>query len=69
MDVERFLDGPEIPPVVRAWVSQLLDPSFLTMMRAWPADQIDVRLSASKGKVRRLPEITLNGGPQQFDTP
>ena len=59
----------DLPPVIQAWVRQLLDPTFVAMMRSWPAEQIDVRLSASKGKVRRLPEITFNGGPTEFVKP
>lgn len=63
------LDRPEIPPVVEAWVRQLLDPQFLALMRAWPAEQIDVRLTASRGRVRRNPEIVFNGGPQEMIDP
>ena len=62
MDVEG-LDRPEIPPVVEAWVRQLLEPSFLALMRAYPAEQVDVRLSASRGRVRPRPVLVFDGGP------
>jgi len=63
------LDRPEVPPVVEAWVKQLLDPAFLALMRAFPAEQVDIRLSASRGKVRRRPAITFNGGPTEMVEP
>lgn len=56
----------ELPPVIRAWIAQLMDPRFVAMVEQWPADQIDVRLSSSRGRVRRLPEITFAGGPQEM---
>jgi hypothetical protein len=34
------------------------------MLEAFPEAQIDIRLSAAKGKVRANPTITINGGPQ-----
>jgi len=54
----------DVPEVVQAWVRQLLDPQFLSLIDAIDVDQIDVRLSASKGKIRKSPVIILNGGPQ-----
>ena len=54
------------PPVIEAWIRQLTDPRFIDMVQNWPAEQVDVRLSASRGRVRRLPEIVFNGGPQQM---
>lgn len=63
------LDRVEVPPVVAAWVRQLLDPSFLAMMRAWPADQVDVRLSSSRGRVRPKPVVIFNGGPADLVDP
>jgi hypothetical protein len=47
-------------------VLQLTDPSVVAMIGATPDAQIDIRLSASKGKVRRRPVITLNGGPSDY---
>lgn len=59
-------DEQALPPVIEAWVKQLLDPSFVELMRSQPYDRVDVRLSASKGRVSRLPQIMLNGGQQEF---
>ncbi|MFZ5850537.1 MAG: hypothetical protein ACOYY2_03970 [Actinomycetota bacterium] len=60
-------EAPEVPPVVQAWIAQLLDGSFLALMRSYPAEQVDVRLSASRGRVRRTPVLMFNGGPQPMD--
>ena len=59
-------DEQGLPPVIEAWVKQLLEPSFVELMRSQPYDRVDVRLSASKGRVSRLPQIMLNGGQQEF---
>lgn len=59
-------DERQLPPAVEAWVKQLLDPQFVELVRAQPYDRMDVRLSASRGKVSRLPQIVLNGGQQEF---
>lgn len=67
--VEAALDAPDIPPVVAAWCAQLLSPEFLAMLRAFPAEQIDVRLSASRGRVRPKPVVVLNGGPAELVDP
>ncbi len=67
--VEAALDSPDIPPVVAAWCAQLLSPEFLLAMRAFPSEQVDVRLSASKGKVRRKPVVVFNGGPAELVDP
>lgn len=67
MTVEREQhDGPDLPPVIRAWLEQLLDPEFVAMVRALPVDRIDVRLAASRGRVSRSPVVVLNGGPAEF---
>lgn len=58
----------DLPPIVRAWVEQLLDPAFLSAITAMPVDRVDVRLSGSGGKVRR-PVIVLNGGPGELIDP
>lgn len=63
------LEAPEVPPMVAAWCSQLLSPEFLAMLRAFPAEQVDVRLSASRGKVRSRPVVVLNGGPSAMVDP
>lgn len=68
MDVDD-LDRVEVPPVVAAWVRQLLDPQFLAMIRAYPAEQVDVRLSSSRGRVRPRPVLVFNGGPAELVDP
>ncbi len=55
-----------IPPVIEAWVRQLLDPQFVALVRGLSVDRIDVRLGSSKGKVAKFPTITLNGGQQEM---
>jgi hypothetical protein len=55
-----------VPAFIEAWVKQLLDPTFVAVMRLQPYDRVDIRLSASKGKVARLPQIVLNGGQQEL---
>ncbi len=60
------MSAPEVPAVVQAWVRQLLDPEFVALVRALPSPQIDVRLGASNGKVRRHPVVVLNGGPAEY---
>lgn len=59
-------DLASLPPIIRAWVVQLTDQSVIAMIAAQPDAQVDIRLSASKGKVRRRPVITLNGGPSDY---
>lgn len=56
----------DVPPVIQAWVAQLLDPDFITAVSAMPTGRVDVKLSASKGKVSRSPTVVLNGGPQEW---
>jgi hypothetical protein len=53
----------DVPPVIRAWLVQLTSPQMVAMVQSMPDAQIDIRLTSSKGKVRRRPVITLNGGP------
>ena len=67
--VEAVLDSPDIPPVVAAWCAQLLSPEFLLAMRAFPAEQVDIRLSASRGRVRSKPVVVFNGGPAELVDP
>lgn len=60
------VDGPDLPPVIRGWLEQLLDPEFVALVRALPVETIDVRLGASRGRVRRRPVVILNGGPAEY---
>ena len=57
----------DVHPITRAWIEQLLSPEVQAVFAAFPAAQVDVRLSSAKGKVRGRPVIVLNGGPQGFD--
>ena len=51
------------------WIEQLLEPEITRLFDVFPDAQIDVKLTASKGKVRRYPSITINGGPvEMIDT-
>ena len=59
----------DVPEVIQGWVKQLLDPTFIAMVNALNVDQIDVKLSSSKGKIRGNPMVVLNGGPQQLIEP
>lgn len=56
----------DLPPIIAAWVRQLLAPEFVALVRTLPVDRIDVKLGASKGKVTRQPTVVLNGGPQDM---
>lgn len=67
--ISEALESPEIPPIIAAWCAQLLSPEFLAMLRAFPVEQIDVRLSASKGRVRPKPVVVFNGGPSSLVEP
>jgi hypothetical protein len=60
------MDSQPIPPVVEAWVKQLLDPVFVETVRSQPYDRIDIRLSSSRGRVSRDPVIVLNGGQPEW---
>lgn len=55
-----------IPAVIEAWVKQLLDPAFINLISAQPYERVDIRLSSSKNRVSRLPQIVLNGGQQEL---
>lgn len=54
----------DLPPLLRAWIEQLLSDDVVKFVRAFPDAQVDVRLSAVKGKVRARPTVVINGGPQ-----
>ena len=56
----------QLNPTIRAWIDQLLDPEVVGLLEAFPEGQVDIRLSASKGRVRRRPVLVVNGGPQEF---
>ena len=56
----------DVPEVIQAWIKQLLDPKFVSMMRSLDAEQLDIKLSSSKGKIRKNPVVIINGGPQNF---
>ena len=53
--------------MIRAWIDQLLSPEVTAVVAAFPHGQVDVRLSAARGKVRARPVVVLNGGPQSFE--
>ena len=59
-------DERELPPAIEAWIKQLLEPSFVELMRLQPFDRVDLKLSASRGRVSRLPVVILGGGQQEF---
>lgn len=59
----------DIPPMILAWIQQLLNPTFVDVMRQVPYDRVDVKLQASRGKVSRLPAITFNGGQAEMVEP
>lgn len=61
-----MVDSEALPAAIEAWVKQLLDPAFVALMRAQPYERVDVRLSASKGRVSRSPQIILNGGQLEY---
>ena len=54
----------DLPPLLRAWIEQLLSDDVMMLVQAFPDAQVDVRLSAARGKVRARPTVVINGGPQ-----
>jgi hypothetical protein len=60
------LDEQVIPPAIEAWIKQLLDPAFINLISAQPYERVDVKLSSSKNRVSRLPQIIFNGGQQEL---
>ena len=56
----------EPPEIVLEWISQLLNPDFIALLKVCPFDKVDIRLAASKGRVSKAPMIVFNGGPQEF---
>lgn len=65
----RVDDLSTVPPVIRAWIVQLLAKDFVDLVRQVPDLQMDVRLSAHGGRVRRRPAVVLNGGSQDMVSP
>jgi hypothetical protein len=61
-----MVESEALPAAIEAWVKQLLDPAFVALIRAQPYERVDVRLSASKGRVSRSPQIILNGGQLEY---
>lgn len=60
------MSADEVPAHVQAWVRQLLelDPAVLAV-----DGQVEIRLYANRGKVRKSPMIVLNGGPSEMVEP
>jgi hypothetical protein len=56
----------EVPPLLQAWIAQLLDPQVQSVIAIAEQGQVDIRLSASRGRVRSNPVITINGGPSEM---
>lgn len=50
----------EVPPHVQVWVRQLLELDLPPS--AFADGQVEVRLYANRGKVRKAPTVVLNGG-------
>lgn len=51
--------------VILAWVSQLLSAEVVSLVEGREG-QIEIRLFANRGKVRKNPMILLNAGPQEM---
>ena len=60
---------PKLSPIIRYWIEQLLDPEIARIFDDFPNAQVDVRLSASNGKIRSKPTIILNGGYSEMVFP
>jgi len=58
-----------IPDVVRGWVEQLCDPDTVALLEAAKDRNVDVRLSAARGKVRKGPVVIVGGGPAELVDP
>jgi hypothetical protein len=60
----------EVPFFVQSWIRSLLDPELLDMLRSAGDRQVEVRLLASKGRVRRRPAVLIDtGGHQEMVDP
>jgi hypothetical protein len=58
--------GASLPPVLQAWVRQLLSPEIVQIVAEKGAGQIEVRLVANHGRVRRQPTVLLNAGNNEL---
>jgi hypothetical protein len=54
--------GRQLPPVLEAWVRQLLSEDLVRLVTDAGEGQIEIRLVANRGKVRRQPTVLLNAG-------
>lgn len=52
----------DVPEFVQHWVRALLDPEILDLVRAAGGRQIELRLYANGGKVRRRPTVLVGVG-------
>lgn len=60
----------EVPAFVKGWVRSLLDPELMAVLRAAGDRQIEVRLLASRGRIRRRPALLFDtGGHQEMVEP
>ncbi len=53
-------DHPEVPTFVQGWVRSLLDVGLLDLLRDAGDRQVEVRLYASKGRVRLRPAVLID---------
>jgi hypothetical protein len=61
-------DLDQLPPVIQAWLRQLLDPDLLQLIeRATSDHQVEVRLYANMGRVRKRATLIMDGGPQEMN--
>lgn len=54
-----------VPPVIAAWIKQLLNDEVQTL--AQRDGQVEIRLYANRGQTRKHPMICLNAGPSQME--
>lgn len=59
----------DVPPYVRAWIRQLLQPELVRLLSDAEERQVEVRLIANRGRVRRRPAILLDSGPMDMADP
>jgi len=58
-----LLDLDTLDATRRAWIAQLLDDKMSALLGVVGDGQVEVRLFASKGRVRKDPIVLLNSGP------
>lgn len=51
--------------IILTWIAQLTDPEVVSLVEG-RSGQVEIRLFANKGKVRKVPTILLNAGPQEM---